>query len=237
MTLSAPIFQLKRRAKLMARDKNMPLHEALDSVAASEGFASWSLLSSHSAAPQEAEKTLHLLSDGDMLLVAGRPGQGKTRHALRLLVDALQDKRRAILFTLEFTEQQARQHIRTISKGNPEVADTLQIITSDAISADYIIQHLSGVERGSIVVIDFLQILDQNRSKPPLSEQVFVLSEFARRTGAILVFISQIDRSFDPDAKRLPDIGDIRLPNDIDLRLFTKTCFLHGKDMDFKKVA
>ena len=167
MTLSAPIFQLKRRAKLMARDRSMPLHAALDAVAADEGFASWSLLSSHSTASQEPQKTLHLLSDGDMLLVAGRRGQGKTRLALRLLVDALREKRQAILFTLEFSEEEARRHIRAISIGNPEVADTLQIITSDAISADYIIQHFSDVERGTVVVIDFLQILDQDRSKPP----------------------------------------------------------------------
>ncbi|WP_421361237.1 DNA helicase [Agrobacterium rosae] len=237
MTLSAPIFQLKRRAKLIARDHKMPLHTALDSIAREEGFASWSLLSSHYMALKEPEKAIDRLHDGDMLLVAGRPGQGKTRFALRLLVDALQDKRRAILFTLEFTEQQARQHIRTISKGNSEVADSLQIITSNAISADYIIQHLSDVERGSVVVIDFLQILDQDRSKPPLSAQILALSEFARRTGVILVFVSQIDRSFDPNTKRLPDINDIRLPNDIDLGLFTKTCFLHGNEMDFKKVA
>jgi replicative DNA helicase len=221
----------------MARDQSIPLHAALDAVAAEEGFASWSLLSSHSTAPHEPEKILHLLSDGDMLLVAGRPGQGKTRLALRILVDALQEKRRAVLFTLEFTQQQAWQHIRTISNGNSEIADMLQIITSDAISADYIIQHLSGVERGAVVVIDFLQILDQDRNKAPLSEQVLALAEFARTTGVILVFTSQIDRSFDPDSKRLPDINDIRLPNDINLGLFTKTCFLHGKEMDFKKVA
>ncbi len=237
MTLSAPIFQLKRRAKLMARDRSIPRHAALDKVAAEEGFASWSLLSSHSTAPQESQKTLHLLSDGDLLLVAGRPGQGKTKLALRLLVDALQEERRAILFTLEFTQQQAWQHIRTISNDNAGTADTLQIITSDAISADYIIQHLSGVERGSVIVIDFLQILDQDRSKAPLSEQILALAEFARTTGVILVFISQIDRSFDPTTKRLPDINDIRLPNDINLGVFTKTCFLHGKEMDFKKVA
>ncbi|RVI56812.1 DNA helicase, partial [Sinorhizobium meliloti] len=29
MKLSAPIFQLKRRAKLVARNNNVPLHEAL----------------------------------------------------------------------------------------------------------------------------------------------------------------------------------------------------------------
>jgi hypothetical protein len=37
MRLSAPIYKLKRRAKLMARDENIALHEALDRLAREEG--------------------------------------------------------------------------------------------------------------------------------------------------------------------------------------------------------
>lgn len=48
MKLSVPIYQLKRRAKLLARDENVSLHEALDRIAREEGFAGWSLLSSWS---------------------------------------------------------------------------------------------------------------------------------------------------------------------------------------------
>ena len=49
MKLSAPVFQLKRRAKLMARAGNMPLNEALDQIAREEGFTRWSLLSARVA--------------------------------------------------------------------------------------------------------------------------------------------------------------------------------------------
>ncbi|XUY27997.1 DNA helicase [Agrobacterium sp. rho-8.1] len=237
MTLSAPIFQLKRRAKLLARNRDVPLHQALDLVACEEGFASWSLLSARSLSHQEPDTILPRLNAGDLLLVAGRPGQGKTRLALRLLVDAMSARRQAVLFTLEFTQQQALRHIRDINQARSEINDTLKIITSDAICADYIIQHLSMADSGTLVVIDFLQILDHQRSKPPLSEQVSALSDFAKKSGVIFVFISQVDRGFDPDAKRLPDIEDTRLPNQIDLGLFTKTCFLHGKEMAFKAVA
>ena len=31
--LSAPIYRLKRKAKLLSREKNIPLHEALDRIA------------------------------------------------------------------------------------------------------------------------------------------------------------------------------------------------------------
>lgn len=237
MILSAPLFQLKRRAKLMARSNNLPLHEALDQIAREEGFARWSLLSSQIAAASLSETILSRLSDGDLLLMAGRPGHGKTTLGLQLLLDAARDDRKAIFFTLEFTEQQARKHIRSLEKDTLSIGDTLEIVTSDEISADFIIRHLSGSERGTVAVIDYLQLLDQQRSKPALSEQVLALRDFARKAGVVLGFISQIDRSFDPEKKRLPDIRDIRLPNLVDLGLFTKACFLHNGEAQLQDVV
>ncbi|TDW25906.1 KaiC protein [Rhizobium azibense] len=237
MKLSAPIFQLKRRAKLMARNNNVSLHEALDQIAREEGFARWSLLSSQIAAGSLSKSILSRLNNGDLLLVAGRPGHGKTTLGLQLLLDAARDERKAVLFTLEFTEQQARKHIQSLDEGSHGVADSLEIVTSDEISADYIMRYLSESRPGTVAVIDYLQILDQQRSKPALSDQVVALGEFARKTGVVLGFISQIDRSFDPESKRLPDIRDIRLPNLVDLGLFTKACFLHNGEAQLQDVA
>ncbi|MCO5966064.1 DNA helicase [Sinorhizobium meliloti] len=138
-----------------------------------------------------------------------------------------------MFFTLEFTEQQARKHIRALEKEPPEVADALDIVTSDEISADYIIRHLAGSERGTVAVIDYLQILDQQRNKPALEEQILALGDFARKSGVVFGFISQIDRSFDPEKKRLPD----RLPNRVDLGLFTKASFLHNGEAQLQDVA
>nr|WP_234890446.1 ATPase domain-containing protein [Sinorhizobium meliloti] len=81
-------------------------------------------------------------------MVAGRPGHGKTTLGLQLLLDAARDGRKAVFFTLEFTEQQARRHLRSLDEGRHGLCDKLQILTSDDISADYIIRHLSGSERG-----------------------------------------------------------------------------------------
>lgn len=100
MKLSALLFQLKRRAKLMARNNNDPLHEALDQIAREEGFARWSLLSSRIAAVSLSETILSRLDDGDLLSVAGRPWHGKTTLGLQLLIDAARDDRKAIFFTL-----------------------------------------------------------------------------------------------------------------------------------------
>jgi replicative DNA helicase len=237
MKLSAPIFQLKRRARLISRSSTVPLNEALDQIAREEGFARWSMLSSRVAALSLSKTVLSQLENGDLLLMAGRPGHGKTTLGLQLLLDAVRDNRKAVLFTLEFTEQQARKHVRSLEKDASGFGDAVEIVTSDEISAEYIIRHLSGSKPGTVAVIDYLQILDQQRSKPALSEQVLALGDFTRTTGVILGFISQIDRSFEPESKRLPDIGDIRLPNPVDLALFSKACFLHNGEAQLQNVV
>lgn len=142
MRLSAPIYKLKRRAKLRVRDESIPLHEAQDRVAREEGFPAWSLLSSRMAMTTSATGLLSRLVDGDMLLIGARPGHGKTILGLQLLLDAAREGRRAVFFTLEYTERQALEHIRSLD--NEGFGGLPEIVTSDEISADFIIRYLSG---------------------------------------------------------------------------------------------
>jgi len=44
MDLSAPINELKRKAKLLRRETDMPHNQALDRIARDEGYANWSIL-------------------------------------------------------------------------------------------------------------------------------------------------------------------------------------------------
>lgn len=237
MRLSAPIYQLKRRAKSLVRDEKIALHEALDRIAREEGFAGWSLLSSRLAMNSPSRAVLSRLVDGDLLLLGARPGHGKTLLGLQLLLDAVREGRRAVFYTLEYTEREVMERVRSLDEGNHGHGDKLEIVTSDEISADFVVEHLSASPRGTVAVIDYLQILDQQRSKPALSDQMLVLQEFARRTGVILSFISQIERSFEPKRNPLPDLRDIRLPNPIQLSFFSKACFLHDGEVRFQDVA
>ena len=76
MKLSAPLYHLKRKAKLLSRAENIPLHEALDRVARQEGFGGWSLLAAKATATAPAEKLFARLAPGDLVLV-GAPGPGQ----------------------------------------------------------------------------------------------------------------------------------------------------------------
>ena len=237
MRLSAPIYQLKRRAKLLARDEKIPLHAALDRIAREEGFAGWSLLAVQVARSSGERDILSRLSDVDIVLLGARPGHGKTLLGLKLLLDAISDGRRSVFFTLEYTEQETKQRIRTLEGETPGLGEALEIVTDDDICAGYIIRHLAEAPRGTVAVIDYLQILDQRRNKPVLSEQLGALQAFARKAGIILAFLSQIDRSYDPESKPLPDLQDIRLPNRVDMSLFSKACFLHEGKAQFQTIT
>lgn len=228
MRLSAPVYRLKRQAKLLSRQTKTGLHVALDRVAKNEGFESWSLLAAHAAkAATPAKTTLAALEDGDLLLLGARPGHGKTLLGLELALEAIRAGRHAAFFSLEYTTGETEAHTRTLG-GNP---DHLDIVTADDICADRIIAHLTGTPRGTLAVVDYLQALDHKRTNPPLSDQTAALRRFARQTGVVIAFIAQIDRSYDPLTKPLPDTADIRLPNAMDLSLFSKTCFLHNGEV------
>ena len=99
MNLSAPIFRLKRRARLLARESNIPLHAALDRIARQEGWRSWSHLAAQATRQRPARSLLPQLVPGDLVLLGARPGQGKTLLAGDLAVEAARSGRRSFFFS------------------------------------------------------------------------------------------------------------------------------------------
>lgn len=236
MHLSAPLYRLKREARLLSRRDALPLHAALDRIAEREGFRSWSLLARRASERSPAAQLYPRLSPGDMLLVGARPGEGKTLLALELGVEAMKAGHRASVFTLEYVEREVEARLEQLG-AQGALKNLLALDCSDGICSARIVERLEGCVSGTLAVIDYLQILDQRRDTPDLETQMRDLSAFARRSGAILVFVSQIDRSYDPAKKPLPDLSDIRLPNPLDLRVFSKTCFLNAGEVRFADVG
>ena len=236
MPLSMPIHRLKREAGLLSRAANIPLHDALDRMAAREGFGRWSLLAAHLQPAVTPRSMFARLTPGDLVLVAARPGQGKTLVSLGLAVEAMRSGHRGVFFSLEYTERDVLDRFRTLGVDRGAFGALFSFDGSDDISADYIAGRLATEPPGGLVV-DYLQLLDQKRDKPELGEQVRVLRSFAREKGLIIVAISQIDRTYDSSVKPCPDIDDIRLPNPVDLSLFTKTCFINDGNVRFQAMG
>lgn len=237
MKLSAPIYHLKRRAKRLSREEGIPLHDALDRIATTEGFFAWSMLAAKAAALTPANKLFPQFRPGELVLVGGRPGQGKTLMSLELAVEAMKSGHRAAFFSLEYTEKDVLDRLRAIGVEPAEFDKLFEVDCSDAISADYVVKQMATAPRGTVVVIDYLQLLDQRRENPDLTVQVSALKSFARDKGLIVVFISQIDRSYDPSVKPCPDLSDVRLPNPLDLKLFDKMCFMNNSEIQLRAAS
>lgn len=231
MKLSAPVHHLKRQARLLSRTDRIPLHAALDRIAASEGYSGWSLLAARNPSSSPARPLLASLEPGDMVLIGARPGQGKTRLGLELAVEAMKTGRHAAFFTLEYAERDLPERLRAIG-AEPGVFNGLfHTDCSDTIHAQTIIAKLEKLPANTVAVIDYLQLLDQKRQNPPLDAQIGALRAFTRKHGTTLVVLSQIHRSFNPTYKLCPDAGDIRLPNPVDLTLFDRMIFMHGDEL------
>jgi replicative DNA helicase len=228
MKRSAPIYRLKRRAKLLSRETNAPLHEALDQIARQEGYRSWGHLSQANSGHPPPKQILGNLASGDLVLLGARPGHGKTRLGLALALEAARAGRRSFFFSLVESEGGLIDHLPFLGAEGKAIRDRLVIDTSDDICASYIVDRVRyGSAGDSVVVVDYLQILDQRRSHPELAVQLETLGSLARDMPSVVVTISQIDRSFERKGRRLPELTDVRLPNPANLALFTKTCFMH----------
>jgi replicative DNA helicase len=229
MRLYTPIHRLKRAARDQARAKAIPLHVALDQIAAGEGYASWSLLATkHADASVDPGSLARSLTPGELILIAARPLQGKTTFALRLALSAIVHGREAHFFSLDYTERDVAARLATMPANFAQESSRLLLDCSDSISASHIIGRLDAAPRGAFLVVDYLQLLDQKRANPPLQEQVEALDAFARRQDHIIAFVCQIDRNFDAAADDLPGPADIRQPNPLNLSVFSRAVFLHG---------
>jgi replicative DNA helicase len=222
---------------MLARGNDMKLNEALNRIATKEGFKDWGHLASNYAKVTPAKDIMKQLRSGDMVLIGARPGHGKTLLGLELAALAEQIDRTGYFFTLDYNEADVWDRFEKLGFNPRRVDRPIVVDTSDDICTDYIVKCLSRRPDDALVVVDYLQLLDQKRSNPPLEEQVRALKKFATESGAIFVMISQIDRAFELSSVGLPSIDDIRLPNPVDLSLFDKRCFLHGGEVQLEMAA
>lgn len=165
------------------------------------------------------------------------PSQREVLHVQGQISIERKVGQRGVFFSLEYNEADIIECFAAVGEDATLYRDRFEFDNADAISAPYIIRQLESAARGTVVVVDYLQLLDQKRDNPTLTDQVAALKAFARERELILVFISQIDRSYDASQRKCPELVDVRLPNPLDLALFDKACFLHDGEMTMAPVG
>ena len=229
-----PISKLKREAKELVRSNAIPLHQALDQIAQQNGFSNWSVLSRYLSKSVEPKRFADITKAGDMVLCAGRPQNGKTQLAVKVMHELILRGWQGVFLTLEYTAKDLLSLTRRMGIDFSRLGDRFVFDDSDRISASYVCETYARSARPSIFVVDFLQILDQDRSKPSLQEQILQFRQFVNGGNSILLFLSQIDRTFEMSDKVTPDRTDIRLPNPLELGLFDHVFFAKDGKMDWE---
>ena len=175
MRLSAPIYGLKRQARLLSRREEIPYHEALNRIARREGFRSWSLLATRVSTSRAGKRLKGELEPGDLVLVGARPGQGKTLLSLELAIEAMKAGQRGVFFSLECNKADVKGYFAALGEDAESYSASFDFDDSDDICATYIVDRLHSCPEGAVVVIDYLQLLDQKRENADLMEQVRLL--------------------------------------------------------------
>ncbi|MEM8878262.1 MAG: DNA helicase [Pseudomonadota bacterium] len=237
MRLSTPIYRLKRRARLLARKQNLPLHRSLDAVAQKEGFQSWAHLAASAASRQPANRLLNDLRSGDLVLLGARPGHGKTMLSAEMAIEAARQGRPSFFFSLQDNRSELRDRFRELGVDPGRELPTLQLDTSDDIDAAYIIDRTSEISGNPFVVIDYLQVIGEQNDWQSLDRQLVELRAQAKRTGAVIVVLSQIDRAFEPAGSTVPDVANVRCADQLDLSVFGHACFLHEGQIELSAIA
>jgi replicative DNA helicase len=231
MKLSAPIHVLKAKAQELRKQNSISNTDALNLIAKSEGYNSWSLLHSEhrDGFPSSYDGILDYFNPGDLVLIGARPSKGKTIFAIGIFVQAIQ-------------KQQAKNYCFSLSEVHRDIAGRMAIYDesiggsnkffeldySNDINADYIIKKTQkDISKGSLILIDYLQLLDEKRTNPDLQKQIETLKLYAKEKGCVIIFLSQLDREIENRVNKKPIVEDVRMPNPFDLKIFNKLMLLY----------
>jgi len=226
MSISAPIHELKSKAKSRKKQHNLSLCKAQNQIARIEGYQNWPHLVSSNSKPIETMKQVFdFFQPGDLILLAAIPKIHKTRVACRFLKHFHRANETSFYFSLCETRATVSKRLSEIF--NLEEGPAVNIFDEEDMNDERIIHLVSKCANsleGSFCVVDYLQLLDQKRSNPDLASQIRTLGRFTKENQCYFLFTSQLNRNCQNSGKT-PEWKDIRLPNPIDSRAFNKILF------------
>ncbi len=186
----------------------------------------------------EIDHMLGGLNKSDLVLIAARPGVGKTALALNIASNvALKDKKLVVVFSLEMSKEQLVSRIissealidssrlRTGSINDdewPRLVQAASIINSANIKIDdnpsiTIAQMKSMLRREKgigLVIIDYLQLMHSGSRHDSRANEVAEISRslkiMARELDVPVIALSQLNRASEARKDRKPQLSELR---------------------------
>jgi len=188
----------------------------------------------------ELDRLVPSLDPGDLLILAARPGVGKTALALNLSAEAALRGRSVLFFSLEMGRVEIGQRLLFAAAGAPggrlragvasdqELADldrwvpelaALPLAVDDA--PDRTVERITAVARRhqrrrglDLVVVDYLQLVPPTDRRAPRREQVEHVSRSlklaAKSLGCPVLALAQLNREAENRTDNRPRLADLR---------------------------
>lgn len=182
-----------------------------------------------------------LLSDGmyapDLLLIAGRPGQGKSAFLTTVAGNAAKKGKKVVHFGLEMANRQTAQRLIAMESGVPtdrqrsgkllehewplythavEVVSSLPITLNDmpAISPARMRQVLRRIPDFDLVIVDYIQLQDADKPHKNRYQEVdsvaYGLKAIAKEFDKPVLAAAQLSRAVEMRSSKRPILSDLR---------------------------
>lgn len=174
------------------------------------------------------------INQGELVIVGGRPGMGKTAFALSMMLkNDIQDKNNIVYFSLELSYSQVLQklklidietHINELEKGKL-FAKEIELMNIDACGFIFIselenkiIKYVSE-KRVELIIIDYLQLItveDGKSKRNNYQKNSIVIEQLMKLSielGISIIILSQLSRNCDLrfDWERRPCLTDLTM--------------------------
>lgn len=163
------------------------------------------------------DKIIHGFHPQELVVIASRPGMGKTRFILSYIEKALEHKNSICYFSLDSDVTDSRLIIRNA------YYPSVDYIVDEATN---IVQHEDNTIKA--VVIDFLQLIQDYNIED--KNVIMKLKKLAIDLNLPVILLSQVDKRVENRHNKRPMLSDLRAPIQIE-DLSDKILFVYRKDM------
>ncbi len=180
------------------------------------------------------------LYKGDVTVIAGRPGSGKTAFALSLALEFAKNGNKGLFFSLEMGEEQIinrmmsqlsrvplskfidKDEVKKLSKEEHQritnaveemskISDNLQIISGN-FSSDEILEVAEN-DKPDFIIIDYMQLLRTSEGRGRTEEITYLsmeLKRIAMKLQIPVIELCQLSRAVEQRADKVPMLSDLR---------------------------
>lgn len=215
----------------MLRDFQLIMTEFLENLAKKES-------NSVSTGYRELDQSLGGFKPGELIIIAGRPGMGKTTFAINLIKNICYSKKRVAMFSLEMSEASLVSKIlsfesdvllkkildhrlddqdwKKVTLSTPNFKKyNLYIDDSSYVGVNTIIKGLEKIDKVDIIFLDYLQLIVSDSMVG--SMRALEIAKITRSLRAIakeleipIVVLSQLSRTNESRIDKRPMLSDLR---------------------------